>query len=432
MLAPQPSELPVWTPTVIVPRCRVTPDGGIVKMQNLTTASEQFPVWERGSNAKIAYTAYTFIPHDLESTPNDPSSPSPVAKHECHQHNSSSDKICCSNHENEHKHDCSSSHGKCHQEPDIIPLPITEQSKPKRVKVGESSVFELRMGMKFSVPAMEECIKTMRVGETAKFLCLPPYTDGYVQMELALRQERDKSVGSAPRCAHGFASLLNQHKDLIHVPTTPLEFEITLIDAKSPKDFERELWEMSSLEKWNEAVAKRVSAKELCQAGRWNEALPILKRSVILLESLKTSSTIQDLEREKLRQDRLSESTDSATTELDFVTLEDYNELYISTHLNHALCTLKLGDYESSILSCTAVITRDPNHVKARFRRAKAYIAIGRDLELAEQDIYVLKHTLQDTDDTLADIRREETLLRQKKLAWAAKERNMYAGILTK
>ena len=91
---------------------------------------------------------------------------------------------------------------------------------------------------------------------------------------------------------------------------------------------------------------------------------------------------------------------------------------------------MKLADYESCILSCTAILAKDSRNIKARLRRAKAYIAIGRDLDLGEQDLNIL-NALHSADPSVsADVTREQRMLRKKRLLHAAKERDMFAGKL--
>lgn len=52
--------------------------------------------------------------------------------------------------------------------------------KPVRTQITDSrdaGVFELRIGYKFSVVAMELCVKSMQIGERSRFLCMPEYCE---------------------------------------------------------------------------------------------------------------------------------------------------------------------------------------------------------------------------------------------------------------
>ena len=54
--------------------------------------------------------------------------------------------------------------------------------------------------------------------------------------------------------------------------------------------------------------------------------------------------------------------------------------------LNLALCRLKSKEPRDCIALCSGVLTREPNNVKALFRRAKAHVALNR-LPAAEEDL---------------------------------------------
>lgn len=60
--------------------------------------------------------------------------------------------------------------------------------------------------------------------------------------------------------------------------------------------------------------------------------------------------------------------------------------LHISCLLNAATCTLKLGEYEATQAHCTRALRKDPNSVKARFRRGTARMRLG-DLTAAKEDL---------------------------------------------
>jgi hypothetical protein len=60
---------------------------------------------------------------------------------------------------------------------------LTPSKPPVKRLIGDSKVhdpdrpFELRIGLGFSVPMFEKCVKTMKVGERARFLCMPEECD---------------------------------------------------------------------------------------------------------------------------------------------------------------------------------------------------------------------------------------------------------------
>jgi tetratricopeptide (TPR) repeat protein len=49
----------------------------------------------------------------------------------------------------------------------------------------------------------------------------------------------------------------------------------------------------------------------------------------------------------------------------------------IPVHLNLAYCFLELGDWKSVILYCNKVLELNPKHIKAIYRRCKAFMNLG-------------------------------------------------------
>jgi len=58
----------------------------------------------------------------------------------------------------------------------------------------------------------------------------------------------------------------------------------------------------------------------------------------------------------------------------------------VSARSNLSLCYFKLGKYHQCCRQCTKVLKRDPNHVKATFRRAQACVEL-QDYDLAKSDL---------------------------------------------
>jgi tetratricopeptide (TPR) repeat protein len=87
----------------------------------------------------------------------------------------------------------------------------------------------------------------------------------------------------------------------------------------------------------------------------YNEAINLYTNSISLLKK------VFDQNQEMLSKD------DKKATEL-------IETIGIPAHLNIALCYLQLEDWQNVILYCTKVIELNPNHIKAIYRRCKAYI----------------------------------------------------------
>ena len=124
----------------------------------------------RGTNVKLRWTAWAFIPiQDVDSKEKTgdckKNSANIISPLEPHHHDTL---------------DSSHSHGKdsCCK---AVEAGLSDQ-KPVRTKVScsddyDNIPFELRMGYSFSFAALETCVGSMRVGEVARFLCLPPHTE---------------------------------------------------------------------------------------------------------------------------------------------------------------------------------------------------------------------------------------------------------------
>lgn len=100
------------------------------------------------------------------------------------------------------------------------------------------------------------------------------------------------------------------------------------------------------------------------------------------------------------------------------------NELKVTLHVNIALTLQKTGAANNRIMeNCNKALAIDPNHVKALFRRAQAYVAM-KDITAAEKDINKILKIDKDNAPAkkeLAHIRKlqKAELERQKKLSKA-------------
>ena len=66
---------------------------------------------------------------------------------------------------------------------------------------------------------------------------------------------------------------------------------------------------------------------------------------------------------------------------------DEANEIILSSYLNAAMCHMKLEQYIEAIEKCKKVLTKDPNNVKALFRRKSAYAARTQDFDEAKADL---------------------------------------------
>eukprot|EP00842_Homolaphlyctis_polyrhiza_P000124 jgi/Hompol1/1111/HPOL_005527-RA len=378
----------------------IVPDGGILKLQLRPPKSEQPIPWARGTNTRLHYSVYAYLRGDEEQ--------------------------------------------RMSLDPDI---------KPIRKKIADSRdhdadhPFELRIGYNFSVEAMELCVKSLRVGERARFLCMPQYCEGFVQLETVLRQEKQNKINAEkglPQqklggcCAHTSAELLSSNRDLMQIYGAPLEFDIELLEVQLPNSFEKQPWEMESLEKYLEVPLRKSEGGDLYRLGDFVGALAKYERALVLLESLSKSAIITDLKRERMELERnggtprvgTGVETDTSNEGID---LDVFNQLMQTCRLNYAACKIKLNDLPAAIVQCSEVLAHDPVCIKALFRRAQSYTKVGRDLDLASADLDKLEEILSSNPSKFpvgcsewAEYHRERQLLDTKLKAYEAKERKMF------
>ncbi|KAJ3164002.1 hypothetical protein HK101_000537 [Irineochytrium annulatum] len=365
-----------------------------------------------------------------------------------------------------------------------------ERGPPQRKKIGDSrdadptKPFEMRVGLGFSVPCIEKCVKTMKVGEKAKFLCMPEECEGYAQLESVLRQEKKNrelaAKGLPPQrmggcCAHANTEDAAANKDLLLLVSSPLEVEIELVSVQEPGDFTREIWEMSSADKLAEAPLRKEEGTRCYKAGDIAGATEKYTRALMLLESLSMSPAVTDVQRSRAREVEMREkevrrraderrrlerlgqpvpeellkpvpelsfgNETSATGDKVVVPLapgeidpEFVLDMMKSTRLNYAACKLKLGELPTVVVQCSEVLKGDPSCVKALFRRAQAYLRLGRDLDLAEKDLLRLKEVFQrqgiaETAGEWLELKKEEKNLDRLMKANHAKEKKMFANM---
>ncbi|KAJ3161453.1 hypothetical protein HDU86_007235 [Geranomyces michiganensis] len=445
----------------------IVPDAGILKITLREPSTECAPPnWVRGANARFHYSVFVYTPSEQEHS----------TKHSAHaQHEECSADLregknvkavesgskqiggtCGPPHAHAHKQAAEPPHhhpprptavqaggfpiASSAQETDGTPALSETLPRPVRRKVGDTredtpdTPFELRIGYKFSVTAMELAVKSMRVGEKARFLCMPQYCEGYVQLAKVLKQEKENRAnalkGLPPRpaqsgggcCAHSMREEMEAHSDLAELHGVPLEFEIDLLEVLPPEGYTREPWEMELMDKYREAPLRKDEGAALYKEGKWAEGLAKYTRALALLESVGMSTDVQDMRRA------------DGSDEVGGISLAVVDSLTLACRLNYAACKLKLGDLPPVIVQCTEVLNHEPENRKALFRRGQAYARIGRDLELAQADFAKLEDVLGRADpdkkaSEWADLRKEQMLLRAKLGAHREKERKMFGNI---
>jgi tetratricopeptide (TPR) repeat protein len=239
--------------------------------------------------------------------------------------------------------------------------------------------FELRIGRGFTAPALETAVRSMQIGEQARFFIRPECTEGFVALERALslqdahHSSRRGSLSTTSRRNSMVHGCLHQHarrrsldpldasitNDL---ETLPLELHIHML-AYRPPITDEPWWCWSAAKRQEQAIALRQEGNQFYKEGDWLGATARYEMALSLLEPMPDD-------------DRLDKALEES--------MEDIRHV---CQLNLAACTLKLRRYKECIEYCDAVLSRRPGNAKAHYRRASARIALGEALDKAREDL---------------------------------------------
>ncbi|EHA99829.1 FK506-binding protein 4 [Heterocephalus glaber] len=152
--------------------------------------------------------------------------------------------------------------------------------------------------------------------------------------------------------SYGFGSVGKEKFQI--PPNAELRYEIHL------KNFEKakESWEMNSEEKLEQSTIVKERGTVYFKEGKYKQALLQYKKIVSWLEY---ESSFSDEEAQKAQ------------------------ALRLASHLNLAMCHLKLQAFSAAIESCNKALELDNNNEKGLFRRGEAHLAVN-DFDLARAD----------------------------------------------
>jgi AH receptor-interacting protein len=202
----------------------------------------------------------------------------------------------------------------------------------------------------------EEMVKTMKVGEVARFGCEYSHVLDYGSVSKALRQIMKKNRGE-PTDDHlhhqcGFSAMASGtgHKDLddLVANKSPLLFEFELLRVEGAGDYKQEIWQLTPEEKLKLVPKLKEEGNSLYKEGRHIDASRKYEEALGCMEQLMT--------REKPEGEEWTE----------------LQKLRIPLLLNYSQCKLLQEDFAEVIRQTTAVLEYDPDNVKGLYRRAKA------------------------------------------------------------
>ncbi|CBY38166.1 unnamed protein product [Oikopleura dioica] len=156
---------------------------------------------------------------------------------------------------------------------------ILDDSADLCAKMDPPGVFQMLLGKKFKVERWDVWLKTMQVGETARFASSD--TNDCIQYNAVSKALRDMNAGrkvggcmGAMVGAHGHShgdSIEDEIQTLIKNPEE-LTFEFTLIGVKSPENHEKEVWTMNKDEQKEAHPKFKKDGNDLFKAGDYHMA----------------------------------------------------------------------------------------------------------------------------------------------------------------
>lgn len=250
----------------------------------------------------------------------------------------------------------------CEEEPKVI-----DDSKLWKEPV------ELLLGKKFKLEVLEACIRTMAPGELSTFTIDKVLLAPYPLVSKTLRDAYSKNKINKEKkphhcCGMGLKEGLG-YPDLDELVKTPkdLRFTIEILKVAGVGSYEKEFWAMTEEERLISIPALKEEGNALYKAGDHEAACKKYSEALGRLEQLMLREKPGDEEWVKL------------------------NDMKMPLLLNFAQCQILQGEYYSAIEHCSTVLEKQPENVKALYRRGRAHVEVfspdeaRRDLEKAAQ-----------------------------------------------
>lgn len=268
---------------------------------------------------------------------------------------------------------------------------------------------EIILGKKFKLEVWELCVKTMKVDEVAEFVVDKKHLEQYPIISKQLRDIFGKDKRKTEEKTHccGMMAMSEQglgHPDLDDLVKNPqdLSFTFDLVKVERPGSFEKEIWTMTDKEKAEKVPRLKETGNELYKEKQYVEAAEKYGEAIGILEQLVLKEKPNDPE------------------------WNDLQDKKVPLLLNFAQCKLLLGEFYPVIEHTTTVLKRQPDNVKALFRRAKANVGAWNPDE-AKQDferVMELDPTL--TNSVKKELKHLSELQKQKDLQDKEKLKGMF------
>lgn len=231
-------------------------------------------------------------------------------------------------------------------------------------KMTKGQPVETIYGKQFKLPIWESCLSSMRKGEICRLTVRDDPTTHYICLNyVATSKCFRKHYGVEPTsCEHdgetashncSMSMRSSPYKDLndmIQRPPDIFEFTFELVDIKPPESYTKEFWQMSDAEKLKILPQLREDGNGYYAERNYDGAVSSYSKGLNIIESL--------MIKERPRDD-------------DWNRLNDMKNPFL---LNLAQVKLTQGEFYECIKYTDEVLKRDPENIKALFRRAKAHV----------------------------------------------------------
>lgn len=239
----------------------------------------------------------------------------------------------------------------------------------------KGSPVETIYGKQFKLPIWESCLSSMRKGEICRLTVRDDPITHYICLNyVATSKCFRKHYGVQPThreheghmTSHNCSlSIRNSpYKDLnnmIQRPPEIFEFTFELVDVKPPESYTKDLWQMSDAEKLNILPKFREDGNRYYVERNYDGAISSYTKGLNVIESL--------MIKERPKDD-------------DWNRLDDMKNPFL---LNLAQVKLTQCEYYECIKYADKVLEKNPDNIKALFRRAKAH-AGAWNLNEAKED----------------------------------------------
>eukprot|EP00045_Choanoeca_perplexa_P011287 m.118840 g.118840 ORF g.118840 m.118840 type:complete len:326 (+) comp15577_c0_seq3:73-1050(+) len=276
--------------------------------------------------------------------------------------------------------------------------------------------FELRFGKQFLLPVWEDAVKTMKIGEVARFHVPSRSIESYPQLATVLRKESKRKHAElhgeevdhhhhGHRCAS--SAMTGENKDLYELFTTEVYFEMELLSVDKAGEFAKDMWEMSLEERVEAIQQHKTDGNAMFKVKSYETAADHYSKALAHIETIENNARMP-------------------TSDVSQDVLTTVAVLREQCLLNLIASELPLKEYVRAVEHANMVVERGTTNPKAYFRRAQAHYQRGRDMDLAASDIAQARLLAPDDKAISALAAKIESRQKQQQAADRTRYSNMF------